>query len=461
MLINVLGEFCGGVRYDALSSDVVETAKVKLLDGIACALAAVGTETRDVALAYARALSNHGRATVIGAATRLSAAEAAFVNGILVHALLQDDADPESGHPCCMVVPAALAAAEDQGADGRDLLVAIVLGYEMMWRAGGSGAVLAGSSNRGIRGYVLNGSIGAAAAAGHLLGLTGSQFKDAMSCGATFASGLLEPIGVASIERSMMAGANARSGVQAAFLAKHGLRGTSTILEGFNGYFKALADVTEVPRGVTDALGKPFRIQEAATKLYPSGIANQAAITAAKKAVEEHGIRPADVAAIRIRQFPLFGNGVPAYPSVIAQGPYTEVEEALPNKPFAVAAMIKNGAFDIHILKEQLRDPTIARLAKTITSVGVEGIAPLECEMEIERHDGRIVKIHVNASGDRGFFPTLREMRGRCHEMLGRYVAPALVDGLVDVVARVDQPGQLAALSALLGRTKIGDGSRP
>jgi hypothetical protein len=253
-----------------------------------------------------------------------------------------------------------------------------------------------------------------------------------------------------------MAGANARSGVQAAWLARHGLRGTSSILEGFNGYFKALADVLEAPAGIIEALGQPFRITESATKQYPSGIANQAAIVAAKIAVEKHGIRPEEVAAIRIRQFPLFGDGVPAYPSVIAHGPYREVEQALPNKPFAVAAMIKNGAFDIHILKEQLRDPIIEELARKVTSVGVAGLAPLECQMRIERVNGTAIDVNIDASGERGFFPTLREMRARCQELCARYVGAQAVDTAVDLVARVDQPGAFAELSDLLYRTPSG-----
>ena len=86
-------------------------------------------------------------------------------------------------------------------------------------------------------------------------------------------------------------------------LAAAGLRGTPKILEGGNGYFRAMADIlTEVPEVVMD-LGKGHRILEAATKLYPSGIANQAAIFAAREIVREHRITPEQIAAVRIKQF--------------------------------------------------------------------------------------------------------------------------------------------------------------
>lgn len=450
MLMDQLGEFCAGVNFGALPKDVVDAAKVKVLDHIACSFGADGTETKTVAIAYAKAQTSTGPSSVIGLSKKLPASEAALVNGILSHALLQDDADAESGHPCCMILPAAMAAAEDQKSDGKDLIVAIVLGYDMMWRGGACGAVLAGSSNRGVRGYVLNGSIGAAATVGRLLGLNATQYKDAMSCAASSASGILEPIGVASIERSVMAGMNARSGVQSAYLAKHGLRGTSSVLEGHNGYFKALADVTKAPAGVAKNLGRPFRIKESATKLYPSGIANQAAIFAARKAVEEHGLKPVDVAAIHIRQFPLFGNGLPAYPSVISQGPYTEVEEALPNKPFAVSAMIKNGHFDIHILKEQIRDPVIAALAKKITSAGVDGLKPLQAQMDIRRTNGSTLRIEVDATGHPGFFPSIEGMRKRLHEMIDRTIGAEAVDRIVDQVITLESQGAVGRLIDLL-----------
>lgn len=449
-LIEILGAYCADLSYADLPAPVVETAKVKLLDALACAIASEGTETRDVAFRYADRLPD-GHASLFGAGLRRSPTDAAFVNGVLTHALLQDDADAESGHPDCMIAPAAAAAAEEGGTSGERLLLGIVLGYEMMWRGGGRGRVLNGSLNRGIRGYVLNGGIGAAAAASAALGLTtAAQFSHAMSCGATFSAGLLEPIGVASIERSMMAGANARSGVEAALLAAAGLRGTAKILEGGNGYFRAMADIMDDVPGVTADLGKSHRIMEAATKLYPSGIANQAAIFAARQIRQEHGITPEQIAAVRIRQFPLFGNGVPAYPSVISQGPYSEVEEALPNKPFAVAAMFKNGAFDIHILKAQLRDPVIAALAKKVTSVGVEGFAALECEMDVELVDDRHLTAHVNESGGAGFFPDLAQMSERFHWMADRYVGPAPIDALVACVRALDTPDGLRSLTALL-----------
>lgn len=454
--VEQLGDYCAELRYEDLPSEVVEAAKVKILDALACAIASEGTETRDVILAYGDSFP-HGRSAVFAGGLRRSATEAAFMNGALCHALLQDDADPESGHPNCMVVPAAIATAEHAVASGDRLVLGVVLGYEMMWRGGGCGRVLNGALARGIRGYILNGGIGSAVAAGAALGgMTGAQYAHAMSCGATFAAGLLEPIGVASIERSMMAGANARSGVEAALLSAAGLRGTAKILEGGNGYFRAMADIfDELPEVVAD-LGTRHRILESATKLYPSGIANQAAIVAARKLKLEHSIQVEQVAAVRIRQFPLFGNGVPAYPSVIAQGPYNEIEEALPNKPFAVAAMLKNGEFDIHILKTQLRDPVIAAVAKKITSIGVEGIQPLECHMEVDLIDGRRLEVHVDETGRGGFSPDIDQMAGRFHRMADRYIGGASIDALVRAVRDIERPNGLQVLTELIGRLPRG-----
>ena len=120
--------------------------------------------------AHALATGGEGRSTVIGAGRSTTPAMAALANGCGAHAFELDDVHEEAiSHPGAVVVPAALALAQAGGATGRDLLEAVVIGYEAMGRAG----IAVGPSAHMLGGFhptSMSGVFGSAAAAGRLRG---------------------------------------------------------------------------------------------------------------------------------------------------------------------------------------------------------------------------------------------------------------------------------------------------
>jgi len=146
------------------------SARVALIDNIGCGLFGA---TR----AWGRMITDHvleegsrGRATVFGGSTTIAPARAALANGTCTHGFELDDIIMGAlAHPGAVVVPAALAAAEATGADGRALLRAIVAGYEVMGRV--STALGQDHNNRGFHTTGIAGPIAAAVAAGLVMKL--------------------------------------------------------------------------------------------------------------------------------------------------------------------------------------------------------------------------------------------------------------------------------------------------
>ena len=463
MLADTLAAYCAELRFNQLPPPVIEAAKVKIVDTLGCAFAALGTETADVLRASANNYLASGEVALWGLGRESSVLDAAFYNGVLAHALLHDDTDLESGHVACMVVPAALAVAGQLHAQrvqvsGQEILTAIVLGYEIMWRASGCGAVVAGSLERGFRGYIVNGALGAAAAAARVMGLPRAGHRNALSCAANAISGLLEPVGLASIERSMMAGNNARTGTHAALLANSGLTGTPSILEGAQGYFYAVGGLSSFSaEQCTRDLGARHRILDTHFKLYPSAGANQSAIYAAEVFRQRHRPDCDSIARVKVIQYPLFGNAVmlssgkPAYPSILSAGPYSNVEETLPNKPFGVASMLLNGRHDVDAIFAGLDNTRLQQLAAKIGSDGDGAFGPLDAAIEITFQNGERIVERVDCGKEPRFYPTMADMPQRRRAMCGEHLSGVAIDQLVTAVEGIQQSGGATRLLDLLG----------
>ena len=173
------------------------------------------------------------------AAGRGSAPAAAFANGVASHILELDDIHKGSTvHAAAAIIPAALAVAEREHADGRAFLAAVTIGYEAAFRIGEAvnpSSLLFLPSDR----YVA--TFGAAAAAGSLLKLTADQMVNALGTAGTQAAGLWEFNADGAMSKHLHPGKAAMNGVLAADLARVGFTGATRILEGTRGFFEAMS----------------------------------------------------------------------------------------------------------------------------------------------------------------------------------------------------------------------------
>jgi hypothetical protein len=233
---------------------------------------------------------------------RLPVADAARVNAVMSDAAASDDSDLRSiAHIGTIVSTTAIAMAERTGAGGRDVLSAMVLGYEIAGRV--DEALTPGRGERGFHGSIST-IFGGAVAAGTLLGLTQAQMTQAIALGATSIGGLMVAANT-SVAREYHAGLSAMLGIHAAFAAHKGLVAEENVLEMPRGFFSAYGG--DHLEDVTKDLGTEWDITtNMAVKLVPGGHPHHAAAEAAANAAIAGNVDPADVGRHRalLREVP-------------------------------------------------------------------------------------------------------------------------------------------------------------
>jgi 2-methylcitrate dehydratase PrpD len=264
LLTRKLAGVLSAVTYGDLPAPVVAEAERSVLDWLASALAGSLEPPARFAQKVIARMGASRDATVFNAG-RSSAAGAALANGVASHILELDDIHKASTvHAAAAVIPAALAMAEREHADGRAFLRAVVLGYEAALRIG---QAVNPSHYRFWHPTGTAATFGAAAAAGSLLKLNAQQMLDALGSAGTQAAGLWEFNADGAMSKHLHPGKAAFNGVLSADLAREGFTGATRILEGERGFFRAMSESHD-PARVTDGLGKRWKILENCYKLH-------------------------------------------------------------------------------------------------------------------------------------------------------------------------------------------------
>ena len=247
-----IADWAGALELDDIPAAVREDAKLHVLDTIGCGLAAQASGVAHEGRATMTELGGEPQATVIGTETRLPAANAAFANAMLCHGLDFDDTHSESvSHVSTVIAPAALAAAEQTGASGRDALAAIVAGNEVVCRVGmaAPGAFHA----RGFHPTAICGIFGGVAAVARVSGLDAVVTTSALGIAGSFAGGLFAYLAEGTPTKPMHPAWAAHGAHLAARLAAHGAAGPGSVLEGKFGLYHAFLGAEE---GAVDIAGQ-------------------------------------------------------------------------------------------------------------------------------------------------------------------------------------------------------------
>lgn len=267
-------DFVATLSYDVIPEPVRRAALWHIVDALGVTVAA-SAPGEDTGAALHRAAdvwaSADGSASVLGTGQRLRPETAALVNGSLGQALEMDDKHgPSLARPGSTVIPAALAVAEARNLTIRELVTAVVAGYEVMIRLGfvGGKRFLA----RGYHTSSLLAPFGSAAAIGNLNQLTPSQIIDSFGIAGTFASGIQESTRTGATSKILHGGWGAHGGIIASDLASAGITGPESVFEGDMGFFFSHLSPVEGDldwaRGL-DGLGKQWLLPDTAVKPYP------------------------------------------------------------------------------------------------------------------------------------------------------------------------------------------------
>lgn len=294
-----LAAFAVGVMRDGAPRAVRASVQERVLDITGLQLAALDLPTSTGAVDFALAQGGPPQARIIGQRASVSAAGAAFANGVLAHSLDYDDTHlPSVLHPSASVVPAVLAVAEATGAAGPRILDAIAVGIEITVRLGMAGYDREARSSvyfdHGQHATSICGTVGSAVGAALLLDGTERGVVDAIGLSASMASGILEANRTGGTVKRLHCGWAARAGVTAAELLAHGFTGPPTALEGRFGLFEAFLHGSVLTDEVTAGLGERWEVPGIFFKPYPANHFTHTALDAARE-LRGRGIGPEDI----------------------------------------------------------------------------------------------------------------------------------------------------------------------
>lgn len=432
-----------GLEYEQLSADVVEQAKLCVLDLLASAFAARELPWAREAVAAARAGSGGaGTASIVGTADTATPADAAFANAVLGHGLVRDDMHLGSvSHLGTVLVPALLALAPASRASGKDFVAALAAGYEIGGKVGRM--ILDVDVARIFRPTGIAGPLAAAAAGARLLGASEEQTAAALGLAANTVAGYNEWAATGGSEMFFHVGFAARNAVTAVHLALAGAHASPTALDGEAGLLAAFGK----PR--RPAVPPPFadRPEILAVFFKPVPACNfaQAAAQTAHAIAAAHGPLGEGVQRITVR----VPYAAAHYPGCDCAGPFERILQAKMSIQYNVAAALARGDFAERNY-EPSRNPDVLRLA-ALTRLEVDDAltraypAKQGAEVIVSLGGGRVLAHRAEAIVPAGAADVRARFDAAAAAALGAERAAAL-RRFVEAIENAPHAGELARL---------------
>ena len=359
----MLAAYACRLSFEDLGFKTVHQVKRTLVDTMGCAMGGFVSEPAKIARGMTSSITSTTPSRVLGTNEYTSPDMAGFANGVMVRYLDCNDSyfSPGGGHPSDMI-PAVLALADPMIADGRSVVTAIALAYEVFCRL--SDQVVAGDLgwDQGIFSVV-----GAACGAGRILGLDQEQMGHAISLAVTPSLPLaVTRSGELSMWKGCATAASTRSAVFAAMLAAEGMSGPGEPFEGKRGLWEQAVgkpvEISDFPLGSDRKDDDPFRITQTIVKSYPSQIHTQAPIGLALELGKK--VLLADIKSIHIDTYHTAASSASSEPE--KWDPKTR-ETADHSIPFLVAAAFQEGAvtpgsFTPQLISDPAKRATMAKM---------------------------------------------------------------------------------------------------
>jgi len=366
-----LAEWAAGLKYENLSAEAIQSAKLFLFDSFGCALGGSQQHDVEMMLAHFKAMGGKKTCTCFVSGFQTNPVDAAFLNALMIRAMDYNDiywkADPS--HPSD-IIPAALSICEMNELSGKDLIVGTIIAYEIEMR-------LCEFGDPGIREYGWHHatltSIAAPLVAGRMLGLPAEQIQQAIGISASpsMCLGAVTAGKLTNMKNTVDPMAT-RSGVQAALLAQRGYSGPEHSIDGkesfthcfekFGGKFHMNMLTDDLPRAPKDH----YKVIDCGMKSFPIEALSHAPLTAMMKIVKQHAIKASDVKEIKVeviaRAADILGDPAKYRP--------TSKETADHSLPYSLAVGLVDGMVTpLQFKQERINDPKLPAVMDKIKVV--------------------------------------------------------------------------------------------
>lgn len=392
-------QFITKTQFSHLPPDLVELAKLAILDTIGVSLAGWKEPSVEIVKqVYSAETHDPNGSSLWGEEAKINVENAAIINGTASHVLDFDDAAPSViTHPSAPILSAVIPLAEKLASSGKQVITAYSIGTEVMQRLGL--IVDLKHYQLGWHSTATLGTIGSAAACSYLYGLNEEECSNAIAISASMAGGLQKNFG--TMTKSFHVGMAASQGIQAATLAKHGFTANSDIFDS-RGFLHAFNGGENADRmnAIIEHIefGAPYHLLEngLTVKKFPCCYATHRFIHGVLSLKAEHGISLEDVEEISLLAPP--GGLMP----LVHSRPKTGLQGKFSAEYTALSAL-KNGYIKLSSFEDdQVMRPEIQSLLPSVKVSEMEGetktsqeIEDIPVEIVIKTKSGLILKKKV------------------------------------------------------------------
>jgi 2-methylcitrate dehydratase PrpD len=351
--------------FDDLTPESITAAKKGIIDTVGVMIAGSSIRGCQLLVEAIKEMRGKKESTIAIFGWKVPSHLAALANGAMARAMDIDDVnDAFPLHPDVVIVPTALAVGEHkEGTSGRDLITAVALGQDLIVRMAYATKVNPVVSGR----FNLFKVFAATGTAGKLLGFDEEEMSNAMGIAYSHLVGDAQSMHEGVMTMYIQEGEAAKSAIEGAIFARHGITGTKNVLQGQRGFFHAFEPDPNL-EPLTTELGSTFRGIDISIKPYSSCRSTHEAIDLALNMIKNLGINPAQIAQVTVKVNDLTYN-LTCNPLDQKRRPKDRIDAQF-SIPFTVATALIRGDFFIDELSDEIiRNEDILRLASRITPI--------------------------------------------------------------------------------------------
>jgi 2-methylcitrate dehydratase PrpD len=432
------------LTFERLPPAVVEKAKQCLLDHLGVALLGATLPNVSPALRVVRDMGGRPESTIVYFGDRTTPAYASFVNATFGHSCEFDDAHWLGGHPGVCTIPVALALGERFHLGGKDVITAVVAGYQATVVS--CAPIHRAKLRLGWHPMKVAGVFGAAATAARLLGLGSERTAHALAIAASEASGTMEYDQSGGEVKRVHAGFAVRSGLEAALLAESGLTGPRMIFEGKRGVYRLFGGDGDDDDDMDAGWANEHQILDTTFKLYPCVGTLHAALDALTEIMNRQvfAVDEVDEVVVYLADWAIPHGATIRYPSDVISAQFSLA--------FSVGLRLVRGSNALSLYTDPVmwRDSAVLEIAGRVNARPLDfapGEPQLGSRVVVHLKDGRRLESHQRAFRGHHTNPaTTEELTAKFREVTSGVLPSGRCEELIRMIGALEDLDDVATL---------------